>query len=64
MMQPVMLDIARATQMGIDLSRLSEDEDRVPADRRPLTLRCPTCDDGILTITHPRRCRECVVEGL
>src|SRR5258706_14390973 len=25
---------------------------------------CPTCDDGILTIEHPIRCRECYRAGL
>lgn len=25
---------------------------------------CPTCDEGMLTITHPSRCRECIAAGL
>lgn len=60
-MQPVLVDIARAGEMGVDLSRLSEEMDRRPAVR---PNACPTCADGVLTITHPRRCRECTAEGL
>lgn len=62
MNQPVLLDVARAAERGIVLA-LSEGMDRVPADRRGPNA-CPTCDDGVLTITHPSRCRECTAEGL
>lgn len=51
-------DIARARALGLSL-KIGAD-DRVPADRRNPATACPTCDDGVLTITHPRRCRECV----
>jgi hypothetical protein len=62
MNQPVLLDLARAAESGIVLS-LSEDMDRVPEDGRGPNA-CPMCDDGILTITHPVRCKACIAEGL
>jgi hypothetical protein len=51
---------------------LSEDLDRVvpkstgltPTPNRERLHPCPTCEDGTLTISHPRRCRECEKEGL
>ena len=64
MNQPVVLDIARANDtLGVVL-RLSEEQDREPEDRRPAHAKCPTCDEGVLTITNPKRCRECTAEGL
>lgn len=61
-------DVARARALGITLT-LDIRMDRAPADQ-PATRdprgrsACPTCDDGLLTITHPTRCRACVAEGL
>lgn len=57
-----MLDLARAAERGIVVN-LSEDMDRVPTDNRGGNA-CPMCDDGILTITHPVRCKACIAEGL
>jgi len=49
---------ARAERAGITI-RVSEDWDRI--DPR---VACPTCDDGIRTVSYPRRCRECIKGGL
>ena len=53
----------RAKRAGITI-RVSEDWDRVSADRRDPRVACPTCDDGIRTVSYPRRCRECTKGGL
>lgn len=63
MMEPVLLHVARAAELGIAIKGASEEKDRVPEDHR-VNPCPPTCDDGILTISHPRRCRECTKEGL
>lgn len=62
-MPTVASDQSRAAAYGIAI-RVSEEQDRVPADRRNPAVACPTCDDGIRTITHPVRCAACVEEGL
>lgn len=62
-MEPVADQVARATLIGVTV-RASEAEDRVPADTRRPGTACPTCDDGIRTITYPYRCKACVQEGL
>lgn len=63
-------DVARARALGVRVT-LSEAQDRLPrtwgvwraGDDARGAQACPTCEDGILTITHPRRCRECVNAG-
>lgn len=61
MMEPVVMDVARAyTLLGVKL-RLSEEQDRLPEDRR--INPCPTCDEGTLSQAHPARCPECEAEG-
>lgn len=60
-------DVARARALGIALT-VNAREDRydagidptgLPGYSAPFIRGCPTCPDGMLTITHPRQCREC-----
>jgi hypothetical protein len=56
-------DIARARVLGITVS-VNAESDRVAPDTRNPATACPTCDEGVLTVVHSRRCRECMAVGL
>ncbi len=53
-------DAARARSIGVRVS-LSEFYDRLPSRER-MGEPCPTCDDGILTVSNPARCIDCTTE--
>jgi hypothetical protein len=50
----------RAESLGIVI-RVNVADDRPRADGGPTWNGCPECRDGILTVTHPTRCRECSI---
>lgn len=50
----------RARQQGIDIVTDPRLDRYVPEDAWD---QCPTCEDGILTVVNPNRCRECRLNG-
>jgi hypothetical protein len=61
----LMSERLHARALGIAL-RVSADQDRPEGYGRDPRgrLACPTCEDGLVTILTPRRCRECAKGGL